>query len=676
MFYAEAILSRRGPLAKVWLAAHWERKLSKQQTLQTDIEQSVDAIVNQETVPLALRLSGQLLLGVVRIYSRKAKYLLDDCNDALLKIKMAFRPGIVDMTDEQLTVPRNAITLSNEGLDFDLMMDDWNMNFVAPAPTGQHVAKMADITLHGGDNFTFDLDDPYANPFVLEGGIDSQIDLNLDDAMDLDLEAPEVGRPADMDSVEVGRDAPDVSNSLERSFGDGFGGNRADDGWGAGGGDDFNNFEFDVPEGGLFDLDAPVDLPDLVGGRLPSLAPHREKTPESPASSRLTSLPPTPPPIEMTMPTLTPRTAARIGEMTDKAAAKSAKDKKKALLKKQAIDAITELDEGGSFGQSFGQEDKDLSDILADHPLLPGSRSLMRLLQVRADPLAHFLPTKTLNSDTYFIAAPPGLAPELAELFTFPMNRRRSAEDEADAPNPKRPRFSEVELGRHDDRDASRSLVMGDDVFGAGGLHDDQQFMFDESGGDAPTMDIEMDRDGWGVSGRQGTPRPGSKAAEARAASEAVYSRMSTPYLDDMAGDVGSVSYGNLTCPIEVFDVRQKDDTQAAPAAEDEEDVNAQVAEAKQHGFSKNTLKAVAILKKELHGTATAVQDKKLSFNEVSQKASRRAASSFFFELLVLGTRDCVKLQQTDSFGNIEVAAKDKLFKLSTSAGVPVEPVA
>ncbi len=88
MFYAEAILSRRGPLAKVWLAAHWERKLSKTQTLQTDITQSVDAIMGQEVVPMALRLSGQLLLGVCRIYSRKAKYLLDDCNEALMKIKL------------------------------------------------------------------------------------------------------------------------------------------------------------------------------------------------------------------------------------------------------------------------------------------------------------------------------------------------------------------------------------------------------------------------------------------------------------------------------------------------------------------------------------------------------------------------------------------------------------
>jgi cohesin complex subunit SCC1 len=45
-------------------------------------------IIDQEVEVMALRLSGQLLLGVVRIYSRKAKYLLDDCNEALLKIKL------------------------------------------------------------------------------------------------------------------------------------------------------------------------------------------------------------------------------------------------------------------------------------------------------------------------------------------------------------------------------------------------------------------------------------------------------------------------------------------------------------------------------------------------------------------------------------------------------------
>jgi cohesin complex subunit SCC1 len=41
----------------------------------------------QDAVPMALRLSGQLLFGVVRIYSRQAKYLLDDCNEAIIKLK-------------------------------------------------------------------------------------------------------------------------------------------------------------------------------------------------------------------------------------------------------------------------------------------------------------------------------------------------------------------------------------------------------------------------------------------------------------------------------------------------------------------------------------------------------------------------------------------------------------
>jgi len=88
MFYSESILLKKGPLAKVWLAAHWERKLSKANFLQANIETSVGAILGNDRPPMALRLSGQLLLGVVRIYSRKTRYLLEDCNEAIVKIKM------------------------------------------------------------------------------------------------------------------------------------------------------------------------------------------------------------------------------------------------------------------------------------------------------------------------------------------------------------------------------------------------------------------------------------------------------------------------------------------------------------------------------------------------------------------------------------------------------------
>ncbi len=51
-----------------------------------------DSIINPEA-PLALRLSGQLLLGVVKVYSKKVGYLYQDCNDALVKIKEARAPA-------------------------------------------------------------------------------------------------------------------------------------------------------------------------------------------------------------------------------------------------------------------------------------------------------------------------------------------------------------------------------------------------------------------------------------------------------------------------------------------------------------------------------------------------------------------------------------------------------
>ena len=105
MLLTELILSKRGPLAKVWLSAHHERKLSKQQALGVDVEESIgiylalcsasssdecisDAILTQEDGPITLRLSGQLMLGVTRIYSRKVQYLLDDCKETRERITL------------------------------------------------------------------------------------------------------------------------------------------------------------------------------------------------------------------------------------------------------------------------------------------------------------------------------------------------------------------------------------------------------------------------------------------------------------------------------------------------------------------------------------------------------------------------------------------------------------
>jgi cohesin complex subunit SCC1 len=41
MFYEQLVLAKKGPLGKVWLAAHWEKKLTKAQVKETNIPETV-----------------------------------------------------------------------------------------------------------------------------------------------------------------------------------------------------------------------------------------------------------------------------------------------------------------------------------------------------------------------------------------------------------------------------------------------------------------------------------------------------------------------------------------------------------------------------------------------------------------------------------------------------------
>jgi len=80
------------------------------QVFEVSISQSCDSIINPEA-PLALRLSGQLLLGVVRIYQRKLTFLETDAKNAIDGIQR--KEGAsqnVDLPDGG-TAPEMTITL-------------------------------------------------------------------------------------------------------------------------------------------------------------------------------------------------------------------------------------------------------------------------------------------------------------------------------------------------------------------------------------------------------------------------------------------------------------------------------------------------------------------------------------------------------------------------------------
>ncbi|KAJ8077165.1 sister chromatid cohesion protein 1 [Marasmius tenuissimus] len=676
MYDSKELLSRRGPLGKVWLAAHMERKLSKTQTLQTDITESVDAIIDEEVEFMALRYSGQLLLGVVRIYSRKAKYLLDDCNEALLKIKLAFRPGIVDMNEEQLVASRHAITIQGTDLpDLDLYIPDinWQQEFEERQlnSVGQHQARIDDITLPATDNFEplgFDMNFDIG-PSDGIGSQDFEIDLGLDFGDAPNPQAEEEEEHLDSMSVDgsigVGRDANLLRDSIGAQFDEGgmdldLFSNRSksrepsEHGFGAD-----MNVDVDIPLEGVDLGDFGVGFDDMNVDPLPGLPADGEQTPAlarspSRASSPLSDVPPTPPPIEVELPT----------EETPKAS----KLKKKLKEKKQVIDSVTELQDGGPGGKAGrrkgalgGPQNKDISDILIEPHFLPRSTIVMRLMEIHNDPLSHFLPTKVTPNGTFLCAAPPGLAPELTELFMRPVGgtaAKRRGQSPGKGSN-KRPRLDEgvnenepeeVEVGR---RDASLapSVVAGSEILGRASVGPDAALEFpDQSMGvDDFQLNVPEFEDA-------GVELPiVEERARSKSAAPSALSRMSTPGPGGAMFDEGEESYADASCPIAMFDSGPLTQTQHSGLEEESVDTE-------DKGYSKNTVKALSVIRRELRPVDGEEEERFLSFEKMAGKASRRAAASFFFELLVLTTRDCIKVTQAAPFENIEVRAKDKLW--------------
>lgn len=197
-----------------------EKKLTKANIVSTNIPSAAEEIRDENHAPMALRLSGQLLLGVVKIYSRKARYLLDDCNDALLKIKMAFRPGNVDLstaTVRSAQAQAAHLLMPDTLTELDLMMpsaiDLDDFDFDAPLSTA-NLSRRQDITLdrslefpRGANLSLLELEDE-EDP--LAGGVDLDLDIGLDDGPSIEL-----GRRA---ASEMPEDAGQSYQDLDTTF--------------------------------------------------------------------------------------------------------------------------------------------------------------------------------------------------------------------------------------------------------------------------------------------------------------------------------------------------------------------------------------------------------------------------------------------------------------------------
>jgi len=250
----------------------------------------------------------------------------------------------------------------------------------------------------------------------------------------------------------------------------------------------------------------------------------------------------------------------------------------------------------------------------------------------------------------FFFAGPPGIAPELQEMFMRPVatyvpsSKRRGASPEK--PPSKRARIEPAGEGSVPPEDegepgqARRASVAPSQGIGSEALGRESigpRFEFDNTG--LGMEDFQMD------TGREDLPPVELIREKSAAPSELTrISRASTPALE------GEETYADLECPIAAFDMKGSSQVSESDGADTDG-----------KGYSKNTVRALGIIRKELEPVED--EGKVMSFNHMATKATRRAAAAFFFEVLVLGTRDCIRISQSAPFENIEVRSKAKLWE-------------
>ncbi|CAK0903036.1 unnamed protein product, partial [Prorocentrum cordatum] len=64
----------------VWLAAHWDRRLKRQDYSEADLRELARSFTERQSL-LSLRNTGHLLLGLCKIFARKCQLFEDDASE-------------------------------------------------------------------------------------------------------------------------------------------------------------------------------------------------------------------------------------------------------------------------------------------------------------------------------------------------------------------------------------------------------------------------------------------------------------------------------------------------------------------------------------------------------------------------------------------------------------------
>ncbi|CAI0416092.1 unnamed protein product [Linum tenue] len=120
MFYSHQLLARKAPLGQIWMAATLHAKMNRKKLNMINIISICEEILNP-AAPMALRLSGILMGGVVIVYERKVKLLYEDVTRLLVEINEAWK--VKPATDRTL-LPKRKLQAKKEAVTLPEVQDE------------------------------------------------------------------------------------------------------------------------------------------------------------------------------------------------------------------------------------------------------------------------------------------------------------------------------------------------------------------------------------------------------------------------------------------------------------------------------------------------------------------------------------------------------------------------
>ncbi|XP_056597272.1 RAD21 cohesin complex component b [Triplophysa dalaica] len=627
MFYAHFVLSKRGPLAKIWLAAHWDKKLTKAHVFECNLESSVESIISPK-VKMALRTSGHLLLGVVRIYHRKAKYLLADCNEAFIKIKMAFRPGVVDLPEENREAAYNAITLPEEFHDFDQPLPDLDDIDVAQQFT-LNQSRVEEITMReevGNLNLLQE------NDFA-DFGMDDREMMREEGAFTVDIIHGVSASNLLLDSESSSGQIADKSNHLEYDqYKDDFGDNPMES---SEGGMLVDKLLTNEDGGGIFD-DPPaitegVMMPQDHGGDddddFDNLSPAGG--PDSPDSGPVEQLPTMTDQTEQT--TLVHNEEEAFALEPIDITVKETKAKRK---RKLIVDSVKELD-----SKTIRAQLSDYSDIVTTLDLAPPTKKLMMWKETGGVEKLFSLPAQPLWNNRLLKMFTRCLTPLVPDELR---KRRKGGEADSldeflkDLENPEVPR--EEALSQHQRDIIDQTILEEPNVLQASAME-----------GSRTTLDETV------------MPPPSGHRGQKRKAQD---TEPALPMLEDDRSSIVSTRHMNMLQvelpPEELTNISElipeldligekskekKDDDEE----EDEEDVQSGDQDQEERKWNKRTQQMLHGLQRVIAKTGA----ESISLLDLCRNNNKKQAAAKFYSFLVLKKQQAVELRQDEPYSDI-----------------------